>query len=466
MNRELADTSWVKPFIHNIISGDSAKGDEYMAEKMPYINRPFYKYCYVCDEASRNEKTVDYSILNFENDELFFQNPALFNDPFDCYLGFSQKEMLKAALVTAMKQQHKYTPEMRKAINLFFSADDLDGRSADTFDADTVRNTLQALMPLIVNSMTTDPAEEDSVSKQLSLLITEENIDLFMKMVNNRLTVADQQKMIDLMFSDDGLKSKIISNLKNKDSGDWILKAAQRDLKLKVETTPDSFLGGNESETPQMFDFFQMIIGALIDKKDSPELSEVRSQLSQLSSTSMEKCRELISSTCRITCLSERMDSPLMWSHYANKHFGFCLEYDFTHTMIKRYPDLNLAKIMLLPVIYSENRPLLSQALTNPKVMAAFMKKRTLPNSVIESIIYGLLFKSTDWSYEKEWRIIGVNMEKPVMKLPCARKVFLGANIEEATKERLLDIAAKKHIPAYQMYLSPDKYKFEYCKTN
>ena len=96
---------------------------------MPYINRPFYKYCYVCDESSRNEKTVDYSILNFENDELFFQNPALFNDPFDCYLGFSQKDMLKAAVVAAMKQQHKYTPEMRKAINLFFSADDSDGRS-------------------------------------------------------------------------------------------------------------------------------------------------------------------------------------------------------------------------------------------------------------------------------------------------------------------------------------------------
>ena len=91
-----------------------------MAEKLSYINRPFYKYCYVCDESSRNENTVDYYINNFENDELFFQNPALFNDPFDCFLGFSQKEMLKDAVVSEMKRQNKYTSEMGKAIDTFF----------------------------------------------------------------------------------------------------------------------------------------------------------------------------------------------------------------------------------------------------------------------------------------------------------------------------------------------------------
>ena len=83
-------------------------------------------------------------------------------------------------------------------------------------------------------------------------------------------------------------------------------------------------------------------------------------------------------------------------------------------------------------------------------------------NEIIESIVYGMLFKSIDWAYEREWRIIGLNIETPFMKLPPARKLFLGANIEDFTKERLIAIARKKHIPVFQMYLAPDKYKFEY----
>ena len=120
---------------------------------------------------------------------------------------------------------------------------------------------------------------------------------------------------------------------------------------------------------------------------------------------------------------------------------------------------------MLLPVIYSEDRPLLSKALTDPKVMLQYMKTKKMPNEFTESMIYGLLFKSLDWSYEREWRIIGINMEKPVMKLPVARKLFLGVNIEEPIKTRLIEIARKKHIPVYQMMLCSDKYKFEYYKV-
>ena len=47
------------------------------------------------------------------------------------------------------------------------------------------------------------------------------------------------------------------------------------------------------------------------------------------------------------------------------------------------------------------------------------------------------------------------------MKLPKARKVFLGANMEEETKQRIIGIAKKKEIPVFQMYLIADKYKFD-----
>lgn len=463
---EILDTSWVKPFIHNIFFGDSKDADFFMERKMSHINRPYYKYCYVCEDSKRTEDTIDYNIDNFERDELFFQDPALFNDPFDCYMGFSQNQMMKDLLIDNMRKQGKYTPQMRKAINLFFGNGTEKEISIDDMSNDEIKVFISALIPTISSSLSEDEMGRKCISELMMLLTKDENIPLFVKLTKNQLTVADQQAIIDIMFSNETYREYTKSPTENPEHSEWIIKAAQHDMKLRVETKPDSFMNGDGTDAFQSFDFFEMLLKATTGGEVLPELSEVKQRFSEASNSAMVKCRKMISEKCRVTCLSERMDSPLMWSHYANKHFGFCLEYDFTYTMVKRYPDLNMAKIMLLPVIYSEKRPLLSRVLTNNKIMLPYYKTGKMPMEVVESIVYGLLFKSPDWSYEREWRIIGMDMEKPTMKLPSARKVFLGANMEESAKERVIEIAKKKHIPVYQMMLSSDRYKFEYYKVD
>ena len=85
-----------------------------------------------------------------------------------------------------------------------------------------------------------------------------------------------------------------------------------------------------------------------------------------------------------------------------------------------------------------------------------------MPPDIIKSILYGMLFKSQDWEYEREWRIITVGKEKPTLKLPSPRKVFLGTNMEANAKERVIEIARRKHIPVYQMFLLSDRYRFDY----
>lgn len=463
---EILDTSWVKPFIHNIFFGDSKDADFFMERKMSHINRPYYKYCYVCEDSKRTEDTIDYNIDNFERDELFFQDPALFNDPFDCYMGFSQNQMMKDLLIDNMRKQGKYTPQMRKAINLFFGNGTEKEISIDDMSNDEIKVFISALIPTISSSLSEDEMGQKCISELMMLLTKDENIPLFVKLTKNQLTVADQQAIIDIMFSNETYREYTKSLIENPEHSEWIIKAAQHDMKLRVETKPDSFMNGDGTDAFQSFDFFEMLLKATTGGEVLPELSEVKQRFSEASNSAMVKCRKMISEKCRVTCLSERMDSPLMWSHYANKHFGFCLEYDFTHTMVKRYPDLSMAKIMLLPVIYSEKRPLLSRVLTNSKIMLSYYKTGKMPMEVVESIVYGLLFKSPDWSYEREWRIIGMDMEKPTMKLPSARKVFLGANMEEYAKARVIEIAKKKHIPVYQMMLSSDRYKFEYYKVD
>jgi len=427
---ELSDTSWVRPFIHNLFSGDSNKADEYMAEKMKYINKPFYKYCYVCEDSKRTKDTIDYNIINFENDELFFQDPNLFNDPFDCYLGFSQTEMIKDLLILDMKKKKKYTPQMRKAINDFFE-NDTEEVSYEDIDSETLRTVVETIISVVASAVVDGENEQGFVAEMMGVLTSDENLPLFLKLIQNKLTVVDQQTIIDIMYDNETFCNYTKSSLENPDHSEMILKMARHDMKLKVETHPDSFINGEGTGSFQLFDFFNIIVDAVSGKEQTSEIDEIKKEFYNLSSSSMEKSRKLISDQCRVTCLSEKMDSPLMWSHYANKHFGFCLEYDFTHSMLMRYPDLNMAKIMLLPVIYSEKRPLLSKMITDTKFKVQYMKTKKVPNNVIESMVYGLLFKSLDWAYEHEWRIIGINMNKPTMKLPSARKLFLGANIEE-----------------------------------
>ncbi|VGO14605.1 hypothetical protein PDESU_03168 [Pontiella desulfatans] len=82
-----------------------------------------------------------------------------------------------------------------------------------------------------------------------------------------------------------------------------------------------------------------------------------------------------------ICCFSERWDSILMWSHYADKHAGICVGYDDSNN-----DDL------LIEVKYSTHYPELHI-------------KETIKDAgkVMEKY---LLTKSSDWLYEREHRII------------------------------------------------------------
>jgi hypothetical protein len=84
----------------------------------------------------------------------------------------------------------------------------------------------------------------------------------------------------------------------------------------------------------------------------------------------------------RIFCLTPHANSLLMWSHYAEKHKGLCLEFDATQEKLWRARR----------VIYSD---------TFPKVNADMLRN---PTALLEAIV---LTKSREWEYEKEYRLLG-----------------------------------------------------------
>ena len=113
-----------------------------------------------------------------------------------------------------------------------------------------------------------------------------------------------------------------------------------------------------------------------------PELSvaERREKAQQLKLNPYEEIPRMtqeMADDLGILSLSEKRNNIVMWSHYANSHQGFCLEFD-----ISKAPFGSAH-----PVRYQQKRLYdLSAVHTNAKTL--------------------LLTKYKDWRYEEEWRII------------------------------------------------------------
>ena len=158
-----------------------------------------------------------------------------------------------------------------------------------------------------------------------------------------------------------------------------------------------------------------------------------------------------------IACLSEDVTSILMWSHYADSHKGFALEYDFRPTLETPVPDS-----WLFPVIYSDKR------FDASALMAEFVLNLMDIETILEDILAVLkvaLFKSKLWEYEKEWRFFRMNSDQAPSTIeyrPTA--IYYGLNMVSKNKERLHAIALAKGIKEYEMTIEydSDDYKMQY----
>ncbi|WP_417549099.1 DUF2971 domain-containing protein [Methylophaga sp.] len=115
----------------------------------------------------------------------------------------------------------------------------------------------------------------------------------------------------------------------------------------------------------------------------SANANELRAWLKKIGQESMNLIAEKNIRTRGVTCFSELNDELLMWSHYADKYKGICLEFD------TQYEPFSKAR----KVRYCQTMPSLS--ITD-----------ALLNNNYEQILDLYCTKSSSWGYEKEWRCI------------------------------------------------------------
>jgi len=120
-----------------------------------------------------------------------------------------------------------------------------------------------------------------------------------------------------------------------------------------------------------------------------------------------------------VCCFSESSTEILLWSHYADNHKGFCIEFDFQ--------DGTLFRKNAKKVRYSDTIPKLSAVdFSVPKREETF------------DILW--LTKSSHWAYEKEWRVMMSEGDKNYAMPSKITSIIFGAKMPESDRRKITEV--------------------------
>lgn len=197
---------------------------------------------------------------------------------------------------------------------------------------------------------------------------------------------------------------------------------------------------------------------------------------------------KIIDDIVYMKCFSTNYNNTLMWSHYADENKGVCVEYD-----LSLLEHSNPIFKYVYPVIYENNRLFkldieeISEIVETQKWLNYDIKENGIANyDVLLQTLLLFLFKSKDWEYENEWRIIytkadlyldnHTDFSNPTIDFDCATGIYLGYRINSEIKTNIIEIVdrinhkrkklSRDCISVYEAKLSSDTYDFKFCKIH
>lgn len=162
----------------------------------------------------------------------------------------------------------------------------------------------------------------------------------------------------------------------------------------------------------------------------------------------------------RLLCLCEEGTDPLSWSHYADSHCGVAFAFD--SSFIAGMPFV-IAK----PVKYRKRAP---RAYSRKQFTDSVLGLAHLPNAT-RTLIPLVMTKSVEWSYEKEWRVVGAASPEErglFSDMPfyprSLSKIFLGCRISPRNKKAIERLATEDfaHVEIYLAKQSRSKFALQF----
>lgn len=353
-----------------------------------------------------------YSLDSIRSQSLFCSKASSFNDPFDCRIGVDFHSLVEAEYGRELEQIDKL---LVKYLQFYRGSAMLSGFS----------DTEQRLFQEWRKSEKLNEALEIASSEDLD---SEEKQGQYL--LNHFGVILD---IIRPIIADTGLRQsfsmieemlpKLIANM----SPNGI---------LKLSDEPFNFIeyakaNGIEDDTDEIG--FIIALNWHLNLAPIERADEAGVTLSRLG----DRLAKVLDDTFYIGCLCTDYKNRLMWSHYADSHRGFCIEYDFSQA-----PD----KLLPLPVVYSNMRPKIPWE-------AVINKTAETMSAANRAFIMTLLTKDDAWEYEHEWRMIISSEMEQNLKMPPITCIYLGAQCSEENKTAIMEIAAEKSIPVKKMVI-------------
>jgi hypothetical protein len=155
-----------------------------------------------------------------------------------------------------------------------------------------------------------------------------------------------------------------------------------------------------------------------------------------------------------ILCLAPNNTDILMWSHYADGHSGICLEIDFANCY--KYLAAQHPIILVGAVGYSDDFP-------SENLMSSYLSEDK--NDALAEIQNVLFTKSTHWSYEREVRIICLDLGGKAVKFGDSiyKSVTIGADTNPQGISEIKTALRKRgdNLPLYRATPKQDRYELE-----
>lgn len=362
----------------------------------------------------------DYSFNNLRTQTLHGSKLSMFNDPFDGRLGVDIHSLVEAKF------------------NLEFAAIE------------------EVLLEFVkVNNGRMELADYNTKNKPIikKLMNNNQLCDFF----NNTHGLSDEAAVKYLFDHFDiiiGIMSSVAADEKTGKKMELTTKAVPELIKY---ITPEGQL-----KLPEAMFSYESFIRSMGIEDDADEISLVKSyymkqkpddrntalKMEQSFSDIGSRINQVIDNNQYIICLCADNKNRLMWSHYADNHKGFCIEYDF---------DLhNLENNFVYPVIYSAMRPKIPWEIF---ITANNTDNQEVNKNLLPYLLLLLLTKDEVWSYEREWRILVPSANKVMdIEAPPISCIYLGALCSEENQKCILSIAKQLDVPVKKMVIDRGEY--------
>ena len=389
------------------------KGDEAQDKLYDFVLKntndgKLYKY--------RKLDKEGHSLENLLTGTLYCAEPLMFNDPFDFKIGTTISSVFDAKYETEIDDVEflleRYIEYQSGKLNL----DNCSETERKTIDVLSKSEKLNAFLKYAYEFCDSEDAVIDYLKQHMDVLYEFLDIIINESQINAALKITKE----------------FLPEIQNALTTNDLLKMSENNY--SVSDFAHSFgINDDSDEIDQIIRLSNTL---------QPENMENAEKAEQMLNLAKEALAQKLNETFKIGCLSTSPKKRLMWSHYADGHKGFCIEYDF-----KNAPK----DLLPLPVIYSQKRPLI------PWEMALNQSAETKSKCILQMII-GLLTKDKEWEYEEEWRILISSSEDSNLKIPISA-VYLGAEISEDNKNRVVEICNQKNILVKQMVIDRGQYE-------